>query len=73
MAEPNLEIPMALHEIDTTEFEMDDLANFSVDASKETLQQIVSQFAEKIRIAGYQEPAHFMEIAALILREQKRR
>jgi len=64
---------MALHEIDTTEFEMDDLANFSVDASKETLQQIVSQFAEKIRIAGYQEPAHFMKIAALILREQKRR
>ncbi len=43
------------------------------DATPDDLLQLaISQFAKRLRRAGHVESAHFMDVAALALREQQR-
>ncbi|MDP6690145.1 MAG: hypothetical protein QF384_11675 [Alphaproteobacteria bacterium] len=38
---------------------------------EELLQLAITQFALRLRRAGYAESAHFMDVAALVLKEQR--
>jgi len=58
-----------LHKIDPTLKESDPISRGAADVSKKRLQSNISQFAEQLRVTGYNEAAHFMDIAALSMHE----
>lgn len=42
------------------------------DTTEDLLQSAITQFAKRLRLAGYNESAHFMDVAALVMQDQQR-
>ena len=60
-----------LNETEANLIDIDDMPTFSIDTPREVLHQAIAQLARQARAAGYQELAHYMDIAAMILQDQK--
>jgi len=47
-------------------------ADTCADTTEELLQSAIVQFAKRLRRAGHNESAHFMDVAALVMQDQQR-